>query len=281
MAEIKMIATDLDETFLHTGIVSPENAKALRMAQAAGIVVCPCTGRAWTMCRYTLPDMGFRDYFVTANGAAVYHLDKEEALAKHYLAPTVFDALFAACKKEGIRHTVFCGDWVSAYEPLGAKWLEGMQKRNLTLPEERRTRVKIFTDEQAFCADVRENAQLFRVQVDTPETPLPAFLGALLDQMGQFEVSMSFASHWDIVDHTATKRNGLEDVARILGIGSENVMALGDSGNDITILRWAGLGIAMGNAKPDVKAEADYITDECTQDGWAKAVKRFALHMEE
>jgi hydroxymethylpyrimidine pyrophosphatase-like HAD family hydrolase len=81
----------------------------------------------------------------------------------------------------------------------------------------------------------------------------------------------------EITHPDATKGQTLEILCKSLQIPMEAVMALGDSGNDITMLRQAGLGVAMGNAPDFVKQAADVCTDSYDADGAAKAIEQYAL----
>lgn len=72
-----------------------------------------------------------------------------------------------------------------------------------------------------------------------------------------------------------TKAYGLEYVARELGVGAEDVLAIGDGRNDIEMLRWAGRGVAMGQAVEEVRAAADDVTDTVYEDGCAKELRRW------
>jgi Cof subfamily protein (haloacid dehalogenase superfamily) len=86
--------------------------------------------------------------------------------------------------------------------------------------------------------------------------------------------------HPAFVDITAkgnTKQNGIDQFIKHFGFKLEETMAFGDGGNDIGMLRHAGIGIAMGNAKDDVKAVADYVTDTVDEDGIYKAMKHFGI----
>ena len=69
----------------------------------------------------------------------------------------------------------------------------------------------------------------------------------------------------------------LARVAEILGIPREETIAIGDGENDISMLRWAGLGIAMANAPENVKAAADVIAPACDEDGAAWAMEKYLL----
>jgi Cof subfamily protein (haloacid dehalogenase superfamily) len=74
-----------------------------------------------------------------------------------------------------------------------------------------------------------------------------------------------------------SKAGALSWLANYLGVPREETMAIGDGNNDLDMLEWAGLGIAMGNATPEVKAAADWIAPDVEADGVAVALRRFVL----
>ncbi len=75
----------------------------------------------------------------------------------------------------------------------------------------------------------------------------------------------------------AHKGAGLAWLARHLGVAQEHIMAIGDQGNDVTMIEWAGLGVAMGNANPLAKQVADWIAPSLDEDGAAVAIEKFVL----
>ena len=81
----------------------------------------------------------------------------------------------------------------------------------------------------------------------------------------------------DITAKGDTKQKGIDEIIRYFGIKLEETMAFGDGGNDITMLRHAAIGVAMGQAKEDVKAAADYVTAPIDEDGISKAMKHFGI----
>ena len=86
--------------------------------------------------------------------------------------------------------------------------------------------------------------------------------------------------HPAFVDVTArgnTKQRGIDEIIRHFGIRLEDTIAFGDGGNDISMLRHAGIGIAMGNARDEVKAAARYVTDTVDEDGIAKAIQKWIM----
>ena len=74
-----------------------------------------------------------------------------------------------------------------------------------------------------------------------------------------------------------TKAYGISLLAKDLGIRAEEIMTLGDEENDLPMIEYAGLGVAMANAIPLVKEAADVVTDTNDQDGVAKAVEKYIL----
>ena len=76
---------------------------------------------------------------------------------------------------------------------------------------------------------------------------------------------------------TASKSQALRVVAGELGVTREQVMAIGDNANDVGMLQWAGIGVAMGNASKEVLAVADHVTDHHDADGAANAIQKLIL----
>jgi Cof subfamily protein (haloacid dehalogenase superfamily) len=92
---------------------------------------------------------------------------------------------------------------------------------------------------------------------------------------GQLYVTQTSDRWLEIMHPDVSKANALKFITERLGIQPEEVLAIGDNHNDIEMLRFAGLGIAMGNAHEEVKSVADYVTLKNTEDGVAVALEKF------
>ena len=92
-----------------------------------------------------------------------------------------------------------------------------------------------------------------------------------------FNVQLSGKYWTDIMNKGVTKGTALRTIENRIGVRYEETMAFGDGGNDISMLRHAGIGVAMGNAKEDVKASANYVTTSVDEDGIANALKHFGV----
>jgi Cof subfamily protein (haloacid dehalogenase superfamily) len=94
---------------------------------------------------------------------------------------------------------------------------------------------------------------------------------------GSFQVMRSHAWFVEGLGANVSKGSAVARLARHLGIARERVMAIGDSGNDESMIEWAELGVAMGNASPGVKDVAHVIAPTLDEDGAAWAIERYAL----
>ena len=280
MTRIKMIVTDLDDTFLTGGNIIPINIQACRDAMAAGIIVCVCTGRAWTMATRIIPQMldYISPYVVTSNGAALYDARTHEAIANNYIPKESFLRLIYAAKEHKLPHNVFCGSELVCYRELKPWWFDNGIARNATLTDpSQKTNFVVMDDWDEYARYTQDKAELFRVPAIVDEGPIPEPLGKLIEELGGLEISTSYIPHWDVVSMEATKKNGVRQLSDILGISRENIMTVGDSTNDTSMIKWAGLGVAVGNALPAVKEAADHVVASCLEGGFAEAVYRFAL----
>jgi Cof subfamily protein (haloacid dehalogenase superfamily) len=93
----------------------------------------------------------------------------------------------------------------------------------------------------------------------------------------EYTILKSEPFYLEVLNKSASKGQALKDLARILDIPKENIMAIGDNENDIDMIQYAGMGVAMGNAVASVKEVSDYITDTNEYDGVATAIEAIAF----
>lgn len=101
--------------------------------------------------------------------------------------------------------------------------------------------------------------------------------GVLLPVRGSCEVTRWHPGGVDLIAKGGGKRTAVAQYLQMYGIHPEEAIAFGDGENDMGMLQLAGIGVALGNAEDQVKAIADYVTDDIDRDGLAKALKHFGL----
>lgn len=189
----------------------------------------------------------------------------------------------------------------------GQLCLDGQQKRVFHLPylwEETRALVKLFRDREVPLALVEEqriyinfvNERVCQVQKEI-STPVPAvstyqgaalyqataFLGREMEEFLSAKLPKSCAlARWnpggvDVISSQGGKVRGIRYFLQQLALSPEECMAFGDAENDMDMLRYAGIGVAMGNAGARVKDVADYVTTDADEGGIERALRKFRL----
>jgi hypothetical protein len=113
-----------------------------------------------------------------------------------------------------------------------------------------------------------------------PEFMRPLALKLMREFSGAVTVIQSGSNTtWGVEVYVAgvDKLLGLQTIASRIGVKREEIVAIGDHVNDLAMLKWSGVGVAMGNALPEIREAADWITADVTRDGVARAIERYIL----
>lgn len=263
---IRLIATDLDGTLLHhQNEVTPRTAAAIRAAIDAGLVVVAATGRQLLQLPEPVTSAGIR-YLVGSNGAIGVDLADNRTLFEHLLHPQTAARIVAhlTAELEGVRF--------SAVRDAGAIHAAEPGFLDLLKPYERKLEQSRF--ESASLADVVARPTL-KLTVRHP-TLSGEELQTILDASGLdgFQATTSGAPFLEIQGAGVTKASGVARLCDFLGFDAAEVMAAGDARNDVELLGWAGLGVAMGNAVPEAIAAADWTTTRNDEDGLALVIEQ-------
>ena len=267
---IKLITIDIDDTLVNTAKqVTPRVKAALQEATAQGVKVVLTTGRPLPGVQEYLDELGLNhqddQYAITYNGGVVQTTNGEELGGKElaysdylrlrevadelgaYLQVETIDAAYTSAKEINY--------WASRENflikmPLIIKPVDEMD------PNDHYVKFMFIGDE---------------ADIDSWRDALPA------DVKEAYYIVKSTPQHLEFMHKDATKGSGLLTLVAKLGIDRSETMALGDQQNDVTMIEAAGLGVAMGNAVPEVKAVADVETTTQNADGVGVAVEKWVL----
>ena len=284
MSKYKLLALDLDGTLLDkTSRITKANARAVRLAQQAGVQIALCTGRNLTESRVFNSQLEApADWIVIANGAAAERLSDGVQLTFTGLDRQRCEAVFAICAQFDTDPCLYtAGSLYYGREFL--RFLEEIRKRGTTSLDE--------TAEGYFFIDKwdkwralldREDGRILKAILHDLDPEVVDRMIQTLEQTGLFELAPSVMyggalKNVEINCKGVHKGQGLAQLAARLGIGMDAVMAIGDSDNDLTMLRMAGLGVAMANAAPHIRAAADVCTGSNTEDGVKQAIYQYIL----
>jgi Cof subfamily protein (haloacid dehalogenase superfamily) len=255
-----LIASDIDGTLLRTDqTMSDRTVAALAAAEDAGILVVLCTGRPPRWMKPIAEATGHHGLAVCANGAIVYDLHTEQVVEQFPIDADIGRRLAAAIKA-AIPDAAFAVERATGmvHEPLyiplaPASTTEAAFDELLTEPM-----VKIIAKHPTMTSS-ELHAAAHEAVAELAELAETTYSSGALIEISAVGVTKAFA---------------LERVAAEHGITADDVVAFGDMPNDIPMLAWAGHGVAVGNAHPDVIAIADEVTASNDDDGVALVIER-------
>ncbi len=266
----KLILIDLDGTLLDDAKqVTPASLSALKRAAAGGAEVVVATGRFYGGVPRCLLELPFLRYFILMNGAKGYDRNRDKVLFQNEIemktAQAVFDLLMP------MHMAVDCyqndkGLMDRRYYDRLDHYIRDPESLRLIWPN--RTSLDDF---RAVVQAGGETVQ--KIQCFFPDLVLrPAVMELLAREFPQLELSVSMPANLEINQAGATKGEALLALCRELSIDPAETAAFGDGTNDLTMLRWAGTGVAMANAAPEVLAEADLVAPSNREDGVAQVL---------
>lgn len=260
MSAVRLIATDLDGTLLHSdGSVTPRTRAALSAAEAAGIDVVFVTGRPLRWAEEVFEHVGGHGFAIVSNGALVWDVTRHAPALERAIQPdvllTVGERLKAAVP----------GSWFATETLAGIALEEGFLERYPVPPGSTRGDYATIAARPAY-------KLLARHETLGPQE----FWDRAEEAIGDL-VEITWSSATTLLEISArqvTKASTLEVFCAERGITAAEVMAFGDMPNDLPMLAWAGHPYAMANAHPTVRAAAPHLAPPNDEDGVAQVIER-------
>ena len=269
----QILFTDLDGTLLNDEKeITPGNRRAIQEALAAGKRIVAASGRSLNSTLRKAEQVGLTEpgcFVIAYNGGVIYDCTRRETVFRRTLDQKVLVQMFDEARRRGIyiqtydREQVVAEPWC---DPEVAQW---------------------------YCKRTSAGyRQIGNVRRDLSEAPVKALMidleeSGALDGMaawineslaGQVDCFYSSTFFLEAVAAGVNKGAAVEELCRLLNIPIDQSVAAGDEANDISMIRAAGIGAAMVNGVPAVKAAADYVTErDNNHDGVAEIIRKFLL----
>ena len=270
---LQIVFCDLDGTLLRSDkSLSPAVRAALELADARGVRFVPATGRFFNGIPAPVRELPFLRYAVLMNGALVYDRAEDRALRRAELEPEAAVRVMERLRDfpgtldcymedhDGWMEARFCGElerWI--LDPAAREVVRASRRPVDDLPGYVRRRGRPVQKIQSYFPDPAVQREVLEL--------LPA-------EFPEITAACSLPGNVEITSREATKGAALEFLCGALGVPTANAAAFGDERNDCSMLRAAGLGVAMGNASPEALAAADAVTASNDKDGVARMLLR-------
>ncbi|MBQ2714183.1 MAG: HAD family phosphatase [Clostridia bacterium] len=264
----KFIASDFDDTFISTtGKVGERTIKAVHDFQSLGGIFMLCSGRMFQSVRREAQEIGFHGDVVCYNGAMVGNIDTGEIKYHNTMSVEVALDILLNLEKENTLIHLYIDDEVYVKEK---NEYSDLYKKSCKIEYN-----VVGYDLSKFLLE--KNRPVTKVLAfDTPDriNEMSEKYSAISRVEKKYTVSPSAAYLLDFVNYGASKGEGVKAMCEKLNVSIAETVCFGDSPNDISMLKVAGLGVAVKNARDSVKEAADYVTDSCDDDGVGRAIEK-------
>ena len=279
-----MIAIDLDGTLLSpTGQVTQRAKDAVHKALSAGLLVCFATGRNWTESKQILDTVAHHSTAVFVSGAMVMDTQRQVTLHRTMMSPELAREVCGLLETLG--HSA-----LALQDTHKAGGVDYLATADVKLDAATSQWMKVTAAKIAKISGLARHAHEHTIRVGIVASPqdIARVRQIIQERFGERVICQSLlvpsyeVEVLEVFDPAVNKWEGLLQVARTHGIVPEQIVAIGDDVNDVTMVANAGLGVAMGNAKEEVIAVAKQVIGRNDEDGLAEFLENLvATHMVE
>lgn len=270
----KLICIDMDGTLLDgKHKISETSKKTLIKAHDMGVHIVITTGRTYVDAEAYSDSMGLNSPIIAFTGAVIKEKYGQNVIYKSIIEEPLCKELLEIFKKYKVKpifnslYKVYCGDLKIKIGMWFLK-IRGFINRNIKIDY-------IGNEEKWFYVFKHEENDIVKCEIINRNKEKINYLRKELETVEGIEVTSSSNYNIEITKKGTSKGKAIEILANHYNIRKEEVIAIGDSENDISAIEFAGMGIAMGNASEEVKKKSNFITDTNDNDGVAKAIEKF------
>jgi Cof subfamily protein (haloacid dehalogenase superfamily) len=272
----RMLVSDIDGTLLNSkGELTPDVVEAIREAHEQGILVTLATGRHLRGVLPLVEQIGVGVPVILGNGAVIVDPLKKETLLHKPLSQVTTQAILDVIRKHDLWASLFRHTW------------EGVDTYYDRDPGFDEAYLFVHKDNPAVAQQVEDlRAFVHQEPIKVLLVERPEKVRALVEDLKRLDYAFNMVvsdhdfpdyTFLEMFDHTSTKAAGISHLAEMFKLRPEEIVAVGDNVNDIEMVEYAGLGVAMGNAAPLLKEKADWVTRSNDEDGVAYLIREKLL----
>lgn len=270
----KLIAIDMDGTLLNsTGEISQKNKEAIIKATEKGIDVVVSTGRIFSSATYFAKLLKVITPVIACNGAYVSEYHRDNIILENPIEKKDLKEVIKILEKNDLYYHFYDNEsfYTKDLEYNSLKYYEWNKKQD----KDNKINIEIVKNPLNFIE--KENVKVYKMV--TMDNDFDKVMSARkeLSKNENIEIVSSWHGSLDIMYKGVSKGKALKQLCNLYNIKNEEVIAIGDNENDLSMLEFAGTSVAMGNGIDLVKEYATFVTDTNDNDGVAKAIEKFVL----
>lgn len=261
----KLICIDMDGTLLNdNNEVSTENKLALQKCLEKGIHIAINTGRFHASAKSYITLLNLDCHIISCNGTYIQCKDTEKVLYSAPLTSAQLHKINSVFKSFNLK---------SYFNSINKILIEGTSNNDEVKDDN-----NFIQSKSIIQLSQKENYPIYRATaVEDIDKAKLLKAKIILEKHSDLEVVTSMPNNFDVMQGGTSKGNGVKELSKILKISRDEIICIGDNENDISMINFAAVGVAMGNATEDLKIHANYITDTNNNSGVAKAIEKFIL----
>ena len=267
---IKLIAIDIDGTLINPKHeITPFTKEVIHRVRKQGIRVALCTGRPFLGAQRYVNELGLdleEEYLITYNGAIIQNTLTREAFHHIGLTGEDYHRIAKLAMEMGAHFHALDLDAIYTSNRDMSRYT-GRDSYFTTMPIRFRT-----------LEEIHEKDEFTKIMLIDEPAILDEVIAKIPSEFyEEYTIFKSEPFYCEILNKRASKGQAVQRLAASLQISQHEIMTIGDHPNDLDMVQYAGIGVAMGNAVDELKKIADYITSTNNEDGAAKAIEKFIL----
>lgn len=265
----KMLVLDLDATLLDdSGEIPKVNMDAIAKAHAMGVKVVLCSGRSNMSLKRFIDLLKIRQggYAIAFNGGYIYKTDTKEVISEHLLDDEYAREIIQKCRTYDANIMMYCRErlWIDRC----TQKIEDYATRSRLVPVFVDNLITATVEPVSKVLIMGKNRVLKTVEADFKESNWEDKVGIVFSANNLLEFS----------PYGIDKGTAVKELAEHIGISCDEIIAVGDNYNDEELIKVAGIGVAVKNAEQDIKAIADYVTENDNNNGAvAEVIQKYIL----
>lgn len=266
----KMIYVDMDGTLLNSKKeISDKNRSIIKALGDKGIIFGIATGRIYPAAKAYAKELGINSPIICCNGALIVDPRNDNPVISNKLSGDTVKKVIQIAKENSVYYHYYTKDTIYAEEEkFIAKYFKEFSKDK---PEDEKVKTVISAD----IIDNVDELEIYKVGIFVDDSEQSIIMTKKIKEIEGISAYKSLDNLFDIVPDGVDKGSALEQLGELLNVKREEIMAIGDNENDINMLKYAGMGIAMENSEDQIKEISDYVTSNNDEDGVYHGIVKF------